>query len=422
MNIKIRRVNQGAFCIYLILFIVLVSGILKSFTDFFSIIPYSIDFINVFLFFLLIKSKVLLILKKKKSLMEIRWIFVFFVSAVISTLPRINSIFLFLIALRNNFSYYIFFISCICFLKKEKLVFLDIAYWINFSVIIIQFFGFGIKQDWLGGIFGSIGGEVNGALNVFLVIYTIKIIVMYLNKQNTLNNVIITSLVSLFIASLAELKFFYLEYVIIIAISSLVTSFSWRKILIIVGCLIGFIVGAKLLFIIYPGLDRRFFSFEFLYAYSTSDQGYTSAGDINRLNFIKQCNDILKSGIYIMFGLGLGNCEIFNPLGLISNFYKTYGFLHYTWFSSSFIYLELGIVGTILYFGFFIWTFFQIRRREKYSNDLSNCQMAEILALMAILFSIYDSSMRSSVSYLVYYILALPFASLNENFHIKRKD
>ena len=59
MNIKIRRVNQGAFCIYLILFIVLVSGILKSFTDFFSIIPYSIDFINVFLFFLLIKSKVL---------------------------------------------------------------------------------------------------------------------------------------------------------------------------------------------------------------------------------------------------------------------------------------------------------------------------------------------------------------------------
>lgn len=192
--------------------------------------------------------------------------------------------------------------------------------------------------------------------------------------------------------------------------------------MIIVGGLIGLIVGAKLLFIIYPGLDRRFFSFEFLYAYSTSDQGYTSAGDINRLNFIKQCNDILKSGIYIMFGLGLGNCEIFNPLGLISNFYKTYGFLHYTWFSSSFIYLELGIVGTILYFGFFIWTFFQIRRREKYSNDLSNCQMAEILALMAILFSIYDSSMRSSVSYLVYYILALPFASLNENFHIKRKD
>ena len=79
--------------------------------------------------------------------------------------------------------------------------------------------------------------------------------------------------------------------------------------------------------------------------------------------------------------------------------------------SSSFIYLELGLIGMALYFCFFIIVFIQIRKKQRIIVDKTKCQVCSIIALSSIVLILYNSSMRGNYGYLVYYVLSLPFVS-----------
>ena len=162
----------------------------------------------------------------------------------------------------------------------------------------------------------------------------------------------------LVVAALAELKFFFVEFAIILALASLFTGFTWRKFAIILGGILGLAVCATLLMEIFP-IFEGWFSFDRMLETATSDKGYTSSGDLNRLTAIPRINELwLTHWSQRVFGMGLGNCDTSSFAIVNTPFFEQYGHMHYTWMSYAIMYLECGWVGLIFYFGFFALVYF----------------------------------------------------------------
>lgn len=413
MKIRIPKLNFYEKIIFLILFLVFFSGIISIVIPRFSVINYSIDILLLILMLSFIKNynKMKPLDKDYKKI--IRWIVLFFGITTLASFFRAESFLCFLWAIRNNFRFFIFFVACILYLKKDYLKMFNILYWINFIAVLIEFFILGKKQDWLGGLFGIVGGSANAPLNLFLVITTIIFIVLYLNKKIKLPYLLITCVTSFLIAAFAELKFFYLEFALIAVLSFVISNFSIRKIKMIVFGIIIIFLGINFLYAVFPGLDKRFFSSEFIMNTYTSKQGYTGANDFNRLNFIEPSNKFFNGFGEYAFGLGLGNCEVIKPINKMSTFYSYYHNLHYSWFSSSFMYLETGAVGLILYFGFFIYYSLKLYFHKKEKLNIITSEIAIITSLMVCLIILYNTSMRSDEAFMIYFIMALPFIKSN---------
>ena len=67
----------------------------------------------------------------------------------------------------------------------------------------------GYRQDYVGGIYGTSGGDVNGPLNLLLIIIVTKSIIQYINKKEKFQRVLLVLASSVGIAAFAELKAFF---------------------------------------------------------------------------------------------------------------------------------------------------------------------------------------------------------------------
>ena len=214
------------------------------------------------------------------------------------------------------------------------------------------------------------------------------------------------------VAAMAELKFFFAEAVLILVLAVLFTDFSWRKVLIIAGGFAGVAAGAALLVVIFPDF-AGFFTGRWLWDNAISAAGYTSSGDMNRLNAIGVSNELfLKNGWMRLFGMGMGNCETSAFAFLNSPFFERFGDLHYTWMSHAMMYLECGWTGLVFYFGFFLLVYFRAGKIERTGGRRikSHCLIARMMAVLCMVIAIYNSSMRTEAGYMAYFVLAVPFA------------
>jgi hypothetical protein len=174
---------------------------------------------------------------------------------------------------------------------------------------------------------------------------------------------------------------------------------------------------AALLVAVFPDF-AGFLSLEYFWDAAISDKGYTSSGDMNRLNAIPMINELwLKNGWQRAFGMGLGNCDYASFDFLTTPFFKTYSYLHYTWLSYAMMYMETGWIGLAFYYGFFALVFYEISKIEKNSAGItkSYCRMSRILALCCMVLAVYNSSLRTEVGYMMFFALAVPFALNRDN-------
>ena len=170
-----------------------------------------------------------------------------------------------------------------------------------------------------------------------------------------------------------------------------------------------------LLTTIFPGY-ADWFNISSIVEYAASDKGYTSSGDLNRLNAFRRINELwLTNGWSRMFGMGLGNCDTSAYAMLNTPFFVANGDMHYTWFSHAMMYLETGWIGLIFFWGFIALVYFRIRYIEKNSDGISvlYCRGAKIMAVLYMLLTVYNSSLRMECGYMVYIVLAIPFACQN---------
>ena len=114
--------------------------------------------------------------------------------------------------------------------------------------------------------------------------------------------------------------------------------------------------------------------------------------------------------------MGMGNCDTASFALTNTPFFQKYGDMHYSWISYAIIYLETGYVGLMFYMGFFLLVYLKCRRMEKYSTgDMKRfCCVARIMAVMCMIISIYNNSLRSEAAYMAYFAMAIPFVLVRE--------
>lgn len=339
---------------------------------------------------------------------------VFFVYTIMNYAFNHQSILFYLWGFRNNFRFYFaFLIFCLVFTEENVdfcLKFIDVAFWINAVVTFFQFFVLGYQQDFLGGIFGVDKG-CNASSIVFFSIVLSKSLILYMSNKESVWLCFSKIAITLMISALAELKFFFVVFMIILVLSTLLTSFAWKKVIILLlsAALIAF--SSSILTVIFG--EGSNISFEKLLELATSDN-YSSANDLGRLTGIPTVSRTLFTDwADRLFGFGLGNCDTSTFDVFNTPFYQNYGFLHYTWFSAVFMFLELGVVGLTLYILFFVFCFVGAFLLLRKNGNQLYCQMAMIMAVLSLVIVLYNSSMRTEVGYIFYFVLALPFIPKN---------
>lgn len=413
LTIKMKKRSQPGWLCWLILVLPFLFG---TFNDLLGLpwgIRYVLDVAWFALLLMMIAFRDRLIWNHIRTLVV--WVTAFVLCTALTYLVHYQNGLYYLWGMRNNFRMYVAFFACAVFLSRQDVRdyfrLFDKLFWINVAVSLVQFFVFEKAGDYLGGIFGVSAGS-NGYTNMFFCIILTKSVVFYLNKQEKLSDCVWKFIAALVIAALAELKFFFAEAVLIIALAVLFTNFSWRNVLIIAGGIAGIVAGAALLVKIFPGFEG-FFSLEWMWKNAISNKGYTSSGDMNRLNAFTIINDrFLRNRGAQLFGLGLGNCETSTVSFLNTPFFEEYGHLHYTWMSHAFLYLECGWIGLIFYYGFFAILYRKTQKMERNCDAAAKayCIMTRILLVLCVLISVYNSTLRTEAGYMMFFALAVPLS------------
>ncbi|MBR3988862.1 MAG: hypothetical protein IKK10_06110 [Clostridia bacterium] len=285
---------------------------------------------------------------------------------------------------------------------------MDILFWVNVPVTLIQYFVFHYQQDYLGGIFGIESGA-NASSIIFFTIVLSHSIIKYMNRQESFWLCGLKCVVTLIFSALAELKFFFFFFIIIMIMAAFLTAFSWRKLLIFLVCAFVIFLTSTLLVTLFENFEG-FFSLKNIWELATQKH-YSTDETVNRLSAIPTLSEMLVPKFSDrLFGFGLGNCDTSSFKICNTPFYQAYGHLRYTFFSAAFLFLEVGYIGLLFYIAFFVLCFFMIRKRMKNGlcNDLYG-SVALIMAVLSIVLVVYNSSLRAEAGYMVYFVLALPF-------------
>ena len=312
---------------------------------------------------------------------------------------------------RNNFRFYAVFFAVISFLSYDDadMIFklFDFLFWINFAVSLLQYFVFGYKQDSLGGIFGVEHGA-NAYTIIFLLIVLSKSLISYMSKQESMLSCFSKCGAALFIVALAELKAFFVFFFIVVILCSILTSFSWRKLIIIMLLAIAAILASALLTSLF-GFESSL-SLQNIWKLATQ-KNYSAQGTINRLSAIPVLAKTLLTDFWNrLFGLGLGNCDTSSFKIFNTPFYENYGHLRYSWFSCAILFLETGYLGIMIFLAFFVFCYLLSNKQLKSGSCKPvYCQLAMVMSVMCVIFTFYNSSLRTEAAYMVYFVLALPF-------------
>lgn len=381
-------------------------------------IIFLLDIGNIFLWFNLVYNQKLD--KIFTSNMVKIHILIFLIGITIALINRVK-ILLMIWALRNLFRFYIFFGACVLYLRLEDIVniyiLLNKIFYLNAVIIAIQFV-MGYRQDWLGGLFGSVSGA-NAYSNVFILIVCTYNIAKGFEQHEDSAKAFGIVLISFAIAVVTETKVFFFEIVAIIILTVIIIGIVERKYkifftgaIIVVAVAIGVLVGAEYVGKLYVSKSNAdFLSIEGLKYILTRESGYTGFGDLNRLTAIGSINklEFFKDSIFNrIFGMGLGAAEYSSSItALKSDFYFQYEYLHYYWFSHAWMYLECGYLGLIGYIvGFFSnipYGIKLIRVIKKNRKDASVIITGIILSIMTLLLCIYNQSLRMESAYLLYF-------------------
>ena len=417
LNFKptLRQLNQGEFLTAIVLLWPFSFGALIDMLKLPNAVKYVIDLAWFVLLFLVIcnltKKKIAL---SKTVVILLAWPVAFFVFTLITYPLNYQSFLYYLWGFRNNFRFYVAFAACLVFIKKEDIGYclklFDTLFWLNTVVCLMQFFVFGKKWDYLGGFFGVEKG-CNGYLNVFMVLVIIKAVIFYLNNRETLISLLLKSGTTLVLAALAELKFLFVEYVLIVVAALILTRFSFKKMSLVLVGIACVLLGYNTLVLIFPQFSD-FFSLQNMLNNATQG-GYTYAEALNRFTTIPIISrDYLTTNAERLIGLGLGNCDTAAYDFLNTPFYEQHFFLRYNWFSTAFTYLETGFVGLIFTFGFFVLVYFMSRQKRKNTVSVEGrmlCEISMLASFMSCVILVYNSSLRTEAAYMAYCMASLAF-------------
>lgn len=420
---QFKASSKGAqMCFCLIIWYV-IAAVCIGFLNFPKAIVYFGDIVNLWIFFSAVRSKRFRI--KRNGVLLV--IFLFAVEALVSGIVNLQSPLLYLWGIRQNFRFFIFYYSCTVFLKQEdyNVLFNIVKYlfWISlplcaYEALLVSYPAGTIVGDYVGGIYYGIQG-VNAPLNVILIIHLTKTFIDYYEKKIKLSNLVLVIAAAIVMSAFAELKVFLVEIIIIAGIVMVCNGVSLKSILL---CALGAIsVGIVIQFFVeINGTGRSYYTTDYLSITGMLENafrasGYDGTGDLNRFFAIQTLTQMFFKNDLMGFllGLGLGNTEYAGFAFLTSAFYSMYSWLHYQYFSVSFVFIETGIIGVILYFGIFLSAAVQGRKYIEKGSDMRIFYIIMIIMMLIMIF--YNPALRNEqCGFLLYMVLAMPMAARND--------
>lgn len=340
----------------------------------------------------------------------------FFFITLVGYLFNYQSVFYYLWGLRNNIRMFVAFFAFAYLADWEDakgwIKALDVLFVINFAVVILQYFS-GYGQDYIGGIFGTSKG-CNGSLLIFLCIVFTKTILSFMKGEEKTGKCIFVSVASLLVSTLSELKMFFILFILILFMASFMTAHSIKKTLFFAFGAVLVVLFSTLLTVLYKDFTD-FLSFDSLIK-ALTDTGYATDEDIGRFTALPIISQRFLPGFFRkLFGLGLGNCDSSSLSMFNTPFFESHQTVHYSYFSYAFLFLETGFVGLALYASFFVASFFVSRKLKKLEMaDEFACQMSIILSVISLILLVYNSSLRMEIGFMLFFVLALPIISANE--------
>lgn len=425
MSLKTRKnffgsVNKDVFMRILIIsqviFFILFDG-------FFRLIPILENFHHASDIVTIIMAFVLIFDFRKVINIKEKWIFIplllYSVICVATAIFNRVEPMLFIWAVRNTFRFFVFYIACIIYVKKEDVIFflkhLPKVQFINFPLVIIEYVVVEcfpelfskISQDHIGGIFGMEIG-CNGQMNIFLCAILIICLSNAFEREKIEPFTVFIFLSTAICAAIAEIKFFFPEVIGIFVICGVLYYKSIkRKPIFFVKLsgltLLSIIIGVAIMYIIYPYALMVYSDYP---KYEHSAASTYVIGRMNAFSFINDHffeNSILRS----LFGFGFGSCEYSDFSLLASDFYRKYGYYHYYWFSHQMLYLETGLIGFITFAMHFVIT--ALQGFISYLKNNKNVTVSVFcVAFSAVLFVnlFYNNQIRSDGAYFSYFLLA----------------
>lgn len=311
---------------------------------------------------------------------------------------------------RNNIRFFVFFFLCIALLSKrdvEKFVdMFKVFFWLNVVLMTFQHFVQGYRDDFLGGFFGVASG-CNAYVCVMLCLITAIILAEFNSSQAKLGTLLIYCAACIYIATLSELKIYFLELVLIAAVQLLYTKPSKKTVGICITVAVILIAGFSFVKRYNPDILKVFLDSD-AREYYLSGNGYTNSGDLNRLSAIQELYAKFFKGdrLHTLLGFGLGSCDSSSFSFLQSAFYKKYEYLHYRWFTHAWVFLEQGAIGIILLITFFVSIAVCIMRtKNRTIYDLITFSFLPTCVIGII----YNNSLELETCYLIALACSVPF-------------
>lgn len=279
---------------------------------------------------------------------------------------------------------------------------------LNVALCSFQYFVLGFHGDHCGGIFGTL--KTNSWMNVLLCVVSVYMIAFYVHSQIKLRTLLLHCLACVYVAALAEIKFFYFELAMILLLVIMFTKPNRKTITAGIAGVLMLLVLSQLVEGLWSGSSSSMFTWEGIQGYfAEKAYGYSAVGDLGRVGGIAQIDRLFFPDSPNLFGLGMGSCTYGTP------FYAKHGYLHYTWFSYLNIYLEMGWVGLVLYILFFLSVAFSSlrARREGAAEapaDKAIHVVGECMGVLGIVLLWYNTTVINYPGYFLFLALSFPFA------------
>ena len=322
---------------------------------------------------------------------------------------------------RTVFRYYIFFYACRYLLDRTDIEkcfrMLEWLFTINLAFALFEYFVQGYSQDYLGGLFGVQQGS-NGYLNVYLCLMLCYAYSRFLDNKFNICKLLYYLAVSLIIGAMAEIKLLYIEAILIFVLSLILWKPSRRIVYMLTTTFVAFIAGIRVFSLCFPSsfsiLENNSLS-RYLNADFTKGRqmGRTNAFEYIDTNFfsngVVQQNFNIGSGDYATnkvfgFGFGSANSSIFKD-SLFANVYESTAYNAFTFAS---VYLEMGIVGLILYISIFIAIIIHCIHSLRTFHDSTYIRFVIVFSSI-VLINVWYGNLFSDFSYYIYFVLSIPY-------------
>lgn len=310
--------------------------------------------------------------------------------------------------LLNFYRYFIFFFAVIKYCDfsdiKEIFKILEKIFIVNLILCCYEYFVMGCEQDFLGGIFGiTYGGNVG--LNALLCFFSALYALRYLNKKVSIISFIAVEIISVLLATMAELKIYYIELIVIMILVVLLVKPNRNTIKIIASSVLILCVGIYALSIIFPRQLTILMDGD---KFSNYAGGSYVTGSLGRITMFQELEGYFFQDYPMVriFGFGIGT---FDPTSS-SYWADTFSYLRAGWFGNSCILLNLGYIGLVAMYIFYInlarksFVWGRKYREEKIYMDFT------IVMIVIILISMwYNSTILSgTIAYLLNFVIAVP--------------